>query len=218
MADVDAAARLAQVLQPAAIDRLLADAEASGTPIDGVDGLLAQMTKAVLERVLETEMSDHLGYERGDASGNGSGNSRNGHGAKTVHTTAGPVTIAVPRDRHGEFEPRIVPKGARRLGQIDDMILSLYARGMSTRDIEAHLGEVYGIRASRELISTITDVVADEIAAWQNRPVDDVYPIMYVDAIRIRVKDRWVVTMKAAHLAVSSSQCTVRIGLEQGAR
>ncbi len=98
------------------------------------------------------------------------------------------------------------------------MILSLYARGMSTRDIEAHLGEVYGIRASRELISTITDVVADEIAAWQNRPVDDVYPIMYVDAIRIRVKDRWVVTMKAAHLAVSSSQCTVRIGLEQGAR
>ncbi len=125
-------------MQPEAIDRLLADAEASGTPIDGVDGLLAQMTKAVLERVLETEMSDHLGYERGDSSGNGSGNSRNGHGVKTVHTTAGPVTIAVPWDRNGEFAPRIVPKGARRLGQIDEMILSLYARGMSTRDIEAH--------------------------------------------------------------------------------
>ncbi len=119
-----------------------------------------------------------------------------------MHTTAGPVTITVPRDRNGEFEPRIVPKGARRLGQIDEMILSLYARGMSTRDIEAHLGEVYGIRASRELISTMTDVVAEEITAWRNRPVDDVYPIMYVDAIRIRVKDRGVVTMKAAHLVV----------------
>lgn len=197
-----AAERLAGVLGAEAIDRLLADAEASGTPIDGADGILARMTKAVLERALETEMADHLGYERGDPSGNGSGNSRNGHGVKTVATTAGPVMIAVPRDRNGDFEPRIVPKHSRRLGQIDEMILSLYARGMSTRDIEAHLAEVYGVSASRELISKITDVVADEITAWQNRPVDDVYPIMYVDAIRIRVKDRGVVTMKAAHLVV----------------
>jgi putative transposase len=200
--DTDAAERLAGVLAPAAIDRLLADAEAAGTPIDGTDGLLALMTKAVLERALETEMADHLGYERGDPAGNGSGNSRNGHSVKTVSTTAGPVRIEVPRDRNGEFEPRVVPKRSRRLGQIDEMVLSLYARGMTTRDIEAHLLEVYGVSASRELISKITDVVADEIVTWQNRPVDEVYPIMYVDAIRIRVKDRGVVTVKAAHLVV----------------
>jgi putative transposase len=200
--EADAAERLAGLFGPAAVDRLLADAEATGTPNDGADGLLARMTKAVLERALETEMTDHLGYEKGDPAGNGTGNSRNGYSAKTVSTTAGAVRIGVPRDRNGRFEPQIVPKRARRLGQIDEMILSLYARGMTTRDIEAHLAEVYGVSASRELISKITDVVAEEIVTWQNRPVDDIYPIMYVDAIRIRVRDRGVVTLKAAHLVV----------------
>ena len=198
----EAARRLSEALSPAAIDALIADAGSSGTPLDGVDGLLNRMTKAVLERALDLEMTDHLGYESGDPAGNGSGNSRNGHGSKTVSTTAGPVRIQVPRDRNAGFEPRIVPKRSRRIGQIEDMVLSLYARGLSTRDIESHLREVYGVNASPALISKITDVVVDEIVAWQNRPVDEVYPIVYVDAIRIRVRDKGAVALKSAHLVV----------------
>jgi putative transposase len=196
------AERLAGMLSPEAIDGLLADAEAAGTAIDGPDGLLARMTKAVLERALDVEITDHLGYEAGDPAGNGSGNSRNGHGRKTVHTTAGPVELEVPRDRNGSFTPVIVPKRKRRLGNVEDMIISLYARGMSTRDITAHLAEVYGASVSAATISRVTDVVADEIAAWQNRPVDPVYPILYIDAIRIKVRDAGVVANKAAHLVV----------------
>jgi putative transposase len=163
--EAEASARLAQVFDASMIDALLADAEASGTPIDGVDGLLNKMTKAVLERALEAEMAHELGYGRGDPAGAGSGNSRNGHSTKTIATPNGPVTIHVPRDRNGAFEPRIVPKRARRLGQINEMILSLYARGMTTRDIEAHLREVYGVTASRGLISNVTEVVAEETRA-----------------------------------------------------
>ena len=179
------------------MDALLADAEASGTPIDGPDGLLAQITKSVLERALDVEIADHLGYEHGDPAGNGSGNSRNGHGRKTVLTTSGPVDLEVPRDRNGTFDPQIVPKRKRRLGQVEDMILSLYARGMSTRDITEHLGEVYGATVSAATISRVTDVVADEIAAWQSRPVDPVYPILYIDAIRLKIRDGGVVANKA---------------------
>src|SRR3954463_7076345 len=179
----DPAERLVVILSPAAIDALLADADASGTAIDGPDGLLAKMTKAVLERALDAEMADPLGDEAGDRAGIGSGNSRNGHGRKTVHTTAGPVELEVPRDRNGSFTPVIVPKRKRRLGNVEDMILSLYARGMSTRDITAHLAEVYGAQVSAATISRVTDVVAEEIAAWQNRPVDPVYPILYIDVI-----------------------------------
>jgi len=201
-ADSLAAGRLASAFSSETIDALLADARSSGTPIDGVDGLLNQLTKAVLERALAEEMNNHLGYEHGDPAGHGSGNSRNGHSEKTVSTTAGPVRITVPRDRNGSFEPTIVPKRARRVGQIDDMILSLYSRGMTTRDIQNHLAEIYGIDASPALISRITDVVVDEITLWQNRPVEEVYPIVYVDAIRVRVRDKGAVTMKAAYLAV----------------
>lgn len=198
----EAAAKLAQVLPAAAVDALLADAEASGTPIDGPDGLLAQITKSVLERALDVEIADHLGYEHGDPAGNGSGNSRNGHGRKTVLTTSGPVDLEVPRDRNGTFDPQIVPKRKRRLGQVEDMILSLYARGMSTRDITEHLGEVYGATVSAATISRVTDVVADEIAAWQSRPVDPVYPILYIDAIRLKIRDGGVVANKAAHVVI----------------
>jgi len=198
----DAAAKLVELLPPAAVDALLADAEASGIPIDGPDGLLAQMTKAVLERALDVEIADHLGYEHGDPAGHGSGNSRNGHGRKTVLTTAGPVELEVPRDRDGTFTPVIVPKRKRRLGQVEDMILSLYARGMSTRDITEHLAEVYGASVSAATISRVTDVVVEEIAAWQSRPVDPVYPILYIDAIRIKVRDGGVVANKAAHIVI----------------
>jgi putative transposase len=200
--DVEASRRLAQAFDPSVIDALLADAQATGTPIDGVDGLLNKMTKAVIERALVAEMTHELGYERGDPAGAGSGNSRNGTSQKTISTPSGPVTIDVPRDRNGSFEPKIVPKHARRLGQIDEMILSLYARGMTTRDIEAHLREVYGVNASRDLISNVTDVVADEIELWRNRPVDEVYPIVYIDGIRIRVRDKGAVTVKVAHLVI----------------
>jgi len=184
------------------VDALLADAQAAGTPIDGPGGLLALMTKAVLERALDVEIADHLGYEHGDPVGHGSGNSRNGHGHKTVLTTAGALELEVPRDRNGSFEPVIVPKRKRRLGQVEDMILSLYARGMSTRDITEHLGEVYGATVSATTISRVTDVVIEEIAAWQSRPVDPVYPILYIDAIRIKIRDSGVVANKAAHVVM----------------
>jgi putative transposase len=193
--DAEASRRLAGALDPSMIDALLADAKIAGTPLDGVDGLLNQMTKAVVERALAAEITHDLGYERDDPAGVGTGNSRNGFATKTISTTNGPITIDVPRDRNGTFEPKIVPKRARRLGQIDEMILSLYSRGMSTRDIEAHLFEVYGVKASRELISNVTDVVVDEIEIWRNRPVDEVYPIVYVDGLRIKVRDKGAVTI-----------------------
>ncbi|MCA1672117.1 MAG: IS256 family transposase [Actinobacteria bacterium] len=193
---------MAEAFDPSVIDALLADAKSAGTPIDGADGLLNKMTKAVIERALAAEMTHELGYERDDPGGAGSGNSRNGHSTKTISTTNGPVTIDVPRDRNGAFEPKIVPKRARRLGQIDEMILSLYARGMTTRDIEAHLLEVYGVHASRELISNVTEVVTDEIEIWRNRPVDEVYPIVYIDGIRLKVRDKGAVTVKVAHLVI----------------
>lgn len=199
--DSSAGELLAGVLSSETLDALVKDAQANGGSL-GVQDLLNQMTKAVLERALETEMTHHLGYEKGDPAGAGTGNSRNGRSVKTVATMHGPVTISVPRDRNGEFEPAVVPKRVRRLGNLDEAILSLYSRGMTTRDIEAHLKEVYGINASRELISNVTEVVTDEIALWQSRPLDEVYPILYVDGIRIRVKDKGVVTTKVAYLAL----------------
>jgi putative transposase len=200
-----AAQRLAELLSPERVDALLADAEASGLAIDGPNGLINQMIKAVLERALDVEMADHLGYDRGDPAGVGSGNSRNGHTSKTVITSAGQTRVEVPRDRNSSFEPQIVPKRRRRLGNTTDMILSLYARGMTTRDIKAHLGEVYGVygvEVSHETVAKVTDVVADEVRAWQARPVDEVYPIVFIDGLRIKVRDGGAVTNKVAHLVV----------------
>ena len=198
----EAAARLADLVSPEAVDRMLADADAAGMAVDGPGGLLSQLTRTVLERALGAELDDHLGYVKGDPAGNGSGNSRNGSYDKTVTTAAGPVRIGVPRDRNGSFEPKIVPKGQRRLGQVDDMILSLYARGMTTRDIRAHLAEVYGAEVSPALVSGVTSVVAEEITAWQTRPLDAVYPIIYIDALMVKVRDSGSVDNKAAHLAI----------------
>lgn len=193
---------MAGALSAEVIDALLAEAKESGASLDGVGGLLNQMTRAVLERALVVEMADHLGYASGDPAGAGTGNSRNGFGTKTVSTVSGPVEIRVPRDRAGTFEPQIVPKHARRLGNINEMILSLYSRGMTTRDIEAHLREVYGVQASRELISNVTDVVEDEIKLWQSRPLEEVYPIVYVDGLRLKIKENGLVAQKTAHLVV----------------
>jgi putative transposase len=192
--------RLAALVSPEAVDRMLEDAGRAGVAVDGPDGLLSRMTRAVLERALGAELDDHLGYVKGDPAGNGSGNSRNGYYGKTLTTAHGPVRVQVPRDRNGGFEPRIVPKGQRRLPQVDDMILSLYARGMTTRDIQAHLAEVYGAEVSPGLVSRVTDVVQEEITLWQNRPLDAFYAILYIDALMIKVRDGGAVDSKAAYL------------------
>ncbi|WP_271396322.1 IS256 family transposase [Neomicrococcus lactis] len=203
MTDIaDAQNPLDGVLSADQIDALINVAQDLGEGRDGVDQLLSRMTKAVLERALETEISDHLGYETGDPAGVGTGNSRNGKTTKFVQTLQGPVQLTVPRDRNGSFEPVIVPKRARRLGKVEDMILSLYARGMSTRDIGSHLEEIYGSKVSAATISRVTDVVADEIAQWQSRPLETVYPIVYIDAIWLKIRDGGVVTNKACHVAV----------------
>jgi putative transposase len=198
-----AAERLAGAVSDEAVDRMIADARESGLSLlDGPDGLVGQLTARIIERSLGAEMDDHLGYEKGDPAGRGSGNSRNGHYGKTVTTSAGPVRLSVPRDRNATFEPKIVKKGQRRAGPVDEIILSLYARGLTTRDIKAHLEEVYGASVSPALISNITDVVADEIVAWQTRPLESFYAIIYIDALVVKVRDGGMVTNKAAYLAV----------------
>jgi transposase-like protein len=155
-----------------------------------------------MERMLEAEMSAHLGYEPNAAEGRGTGNSRNGHSSKTVETESGPVEIRVPRDRKGSFEPQVVPKHRRRLEGFDDKVLALYARGMSTRDIQGHLRELYGTEVSIDLISRVTDAVLEEVKAWQVRPLEAVYPIVYLDALFVSVRDGGVVTKKAVHIAL----------------
>ncbi|MFH9016576.1 transposase [Streptomyces sp. NPDC017943] len=146
-------------------------------------------------------MSEHLGYERGDRAGHGLGNSRNGTSPKTVLTDAGTVTLAVPRDRNGEFEPRLVPKNARRLARFNDRVHSLYARGMSVRDIRSHLAQIYGVEVSPGLISKVTDAVVDELVSWKNRPLDAVWPIICIEALRVKIRSGSV-TSKPVCLAV----------------
>jgi putative transposase len=160
------------------------------------------LIKAVLERGLQTELTEHVGYEKGDPAGRGSPNSRNGTTPKTVASEVGNIPIDTPRDRAGTFEPRLVPKGSRRIGGLDDMIISLYAGGMTVRDIQAHLARTIGTDLSHETISKITDAVLDEVKAWQTRPLEELYPILYLDALVVKVRDGHQVRNKAAHIAV----------------
>jgi putative transposase len=162
---------------------LMARAQADGVSLVGPGGLLADLTKRVLEAMLEGEMTDHVGYAPYDRAGHGSGNSRNGARSKTVLTEIGPIDIEVPRDRAGTFEPVVVPKRRRRLGGVDEMVLSLSAKGLTHGEISAHLGEIYGAKVSKETVSRITDQVLDAMVEWQNRPLDRVYPVMFIDAI-----------------------------------
>ena len=164
-------------------------ARAEGVALTGPDGLLGRLTKVVLESALDGEMDAHLGYRKHDPAGDGSGNSRNGRRAKTVLTGAGPVEIEVPRDRASSFEPVIVAKRQRRLGGIDDMVISLVAKGLTTGEVQAHLAEIYGAQVSRETISTITDRVLDGLAEWQSRPLDAVYAVLFLDAIHVKIRD-----------------------------
>jgi len=186
----------------AQVARIIEQAQAEGLQLTGAGGLLPDMIKRAVEAALHAEMTDHLGYERHAAEGRGSGNSRNGLTGKTVQTTAGPVDLDVPRDRNGTFDPITVPKGTRRLTDFDDMIISLYAKGMTTRDIAEHLTATYGASVSHETIANITDAINEQVKEWRNRPLDEVYPIMYVDAIRLRIRDGGAVRIKACHLAV----------------
>jgi putative transposase len=185
------------------LDGLLARADAGGVQLTGEGGLLPELVKAVLERGLAVELTDHLGYEKGDPAGRGSPNARNGSTPKTLLTEVGPMPIDTPRDRAGSFEPRLVPKGVRRLaGGLDDMIISLYAGGMTVRDIQHHLARTIGTELSHDTISKITDAVLEEVKAWQSRPLDPIYPIVYLDALVVKVRDGAHVRNKAAHIAV----------------
>ena len=171
------------------IARLAGRAREGGLALTGEGGLLAQLTKRLVESALEGEITDHLGYDRHDAAGRDGGNSRNGHRSKTVLSEVGPVEIDVPRDRDGSFEPKIVAKRKRRLSGIDELVISLSAKGLTTGEVQAHLAEVYGAQVSRQTISTITDKVIEGLAEWQNRPLDPVYPVIFIDAINVKIRD-----------------------------
>jgi putative transposase len=168
---------------------LLARAESEGVSLVGPGGLLAGLTKRVLEAALEGEMTGHVGYEPHDPAGHHSGNSRNGARTKTVLTDIGPIELDVPRDRNGTFEPVIVPKRRRRLGGVDEMVLSLSAKGLTHGEISAHLLEIYGAKVSKETITRITDAVIETMVAWQNRPLEAVYPVVFIDAINVKIRE-----------------------------
>jgi putative transposase len=185
-----------------ALDELFTQIDAGEVELGGSDGLIQQMIKAGLERGLGAELTEHLGYERGDDDAELFPNSRNGAFPKTVASQVGDIELAIPRDRDGTFTPRLVPKGSRRLGGVDEMIVSLYAGGMTVRDIEYHLAATIGTEISRETISKIVDEVADEVLAWQRRPLESFYPIIYLDALVVKVRDGAHVINKHAHLGV----------------
>ena len=169
----------------------------------GENGLLKQLTKKLLERAMQAEMTEHLGYEKHAPTGHNSGNSRNGRYKKNVKGDFGNLDVTVPRDRNSTFEPIILPKGETRFTGFDDKIISMYARGMTTRDIQGHLEEIYGVEVSPTLISQVTEAVTEEIRLWQNRPLDEVYPIIYLDAIRVKVRHDGRVINKAVYLAIA---------------
>jgi putative transposase len=187
-------------IRPELLDELLKDYQ---KPEDllGDNGLLQQLTKALVERALQGELTHHLGYEKHSSAGDNTGNSRNGTTPKTVRGKRGQVQIDVPRDRNAEFEPQLVKKGQTRFDGLDEKVISLYARGMTQREIQGHLEEIYGVEISPGLISTVTDAVLDEVRAWQARPLDAVYPILYLDALQVKVKSQGRVVNKAIYLA-----------------
>jgi putative transposase len=191
-----------RVLPDEVIDQLLAGAK-SEEEIVGPGGLMSALTKRVVERALEVELTDHLGYEAHREPPGGVGNTRNGSTSKTLQTEHGPVRIDTPRDRDGSFEPKLVRKRQRRFEGFDDKILALYSRGLSTRDIEAHLCELYGVSVGRDLISRVTDAVMDDVRAWQQRPLDDVYPVVFLDALVLKIRDGGSVQRRACYLALA---------------
>jgi putative transposase len=187
------------------IDQLL---EGNKSPEDilGEEGLLKQLTKRVAERALEAEMDHHLGYQKNDPAGNNTGNSRNGKGQKKVRSVHGEIELDVPRDRNGKFDPQLVKKGEKQLNGFDDRVISLYARGMTTRDIQAHFLDAYGVEVSATFISQVTNAVMEEVKAWQSRPLDSVYPVVYLDALVVRSRASGAVQNKSVYLALGINQ------------
>src|SRR3984885_11410878 len=189
-------------ITPELLDQLLANYE-KPEDLTGDDGLFKQLKKALIERALGAELTEHLGYEKGDPAGRGKGNSRNGKSSKRVLTEDGEVEIAVPRDRAGSFEPQLIAKGQTRFEGFDEKILSLYARGMTVREIQGHLAELYATDVSPDLISRGTDAVLDAVREWQNRPLDPVYPVVFFDALRVKIRDEGLVKNKAVYVALA---------------
>jgi putative transposase len=183
------------------IDEILKDYK-NPEDIIGENGLLNELTKRLLERAMAAEMTQHVGYEKHDAAGQNSGNSRNGNSAKTLKGTFGTMPIEVPRDRNGTFEPQIIGKHQTRWTGFDDKIISLYARGLSTREIKQHIEEIYHVEVSPALISSVTEEVIDDVRAWQNRQLDEVYPIVFLDALQYKVRDGGHVRNKAVYVAI----------------
>jgi len=188
-------------IDPELIDKLLAEYK-NPEQIIGENGLLKELTKAVLERALKAELTEHLGYEKHDPVGQGSGNSRNGKSRKKLKGDFGELELETPRDRNGSFEPKIVAKGQTRFAGFDDKILSMYSRGMTTREIQSHLEEIYGVEVSPALISTVTDAVIEEVKSWQARPLESLYPIVYLDALYVKIRDNGQVQNRAIYLAI----------------
>ena len=168
---------------------LLERAKAEGVSLVGAGGLLSGVTRQVLQAALEAELTEHLGYEKGEGVGRAGLNVRNGSSPKTVRTEVGEIELRVPRDREGSFEPAIVPKHARRLAGFDEAVISLYAKGLTTGEIQAHLEQVYDVEVSRSLVSRVTEKVAAELEAWRSRPLDRVYAVMYVDCLYVKVRE-----------------------------
>jgi putative transposase len=184
------------------VDELLSGA-GTEEEIVGAGGLLWRLTKRLVERAMEVELTDHLGYEPHQEPPGCAGNTRNGSTPKTLGTEHGPVEIRTPRDREGSFEPKIVRKRQRRFEGFDEKILALYSRGMSTRDIEAHLRELYGVSVGRDLISRVTDAVLEDVKAWAQRPLDDLYPVIFLDALVLKIRDGGSVQRRACYLALA---------------
>ncbi|MBT4139036.1 MAG: IS256 family transposase [Candidatus Latescibacteria bacterium] len=188
-------------LLDAFIDELLEEGHSSEDLL-GQNGLLKQMTGRLLERMLAGELTDHLGYAKSDVAGHHSGNSRNGSNSKTIKTDTGQVSIEVPRDRNGAFDPQVVGKRQTRLKGFDDKVISLYSRGLTDMEIKEHIKEIYGADVSTGLISNVTHAVYDEVKAWQSRPLDEVYPIVYLDALKVKIRDSGSVVNKSIYLAL----------------
>lgn len=203
LAEAGSTVEMAEALRASGtVDELLAQIDSGEVQLTGEGGLLPGLIKLALERGLVADLTDHLGYEKGDPAGRELPNARNGSSPKTVQTEAGPVPLEVPRDRDGSFAPQLVSKGQRRIGGLDDMIISLYSGGMTLRDIQFHLVSTIGTEASHETISKIVDEISDEVLAWQRRPLEPLYPVIYLDAIVVKIRDGGHVRNKAAHIAV----------------
>lgn len=195
------AADIRDLLTDELVDELLAGARTE-SEIVGPDGVLGQLVKRLVERSAAAELTSHLGFEPHAEPPGGTGNARNGTTPKTLQTTTGPVEVQMPRDRAGSFEPQIVRKGQRRFEGSDDQIIGMYSRGMTTRDIEAHLRGIYGASVGRDTISRVTEAVLDDAKAWQNRPLDRVYPVLLLDALMIKIRDGNAVKNHACYLAI----------------